>query len=258
MAPPKRSLYDILEVNRNEKPDAIAAAYKRRWQALQQAVGRNAADEDAANELKMLNEAYAIVSDRAQREAYDQRLLDAEQPRRAVEVADEPRSGNWMRWAVVAGAMLIAAYTYSSYRSTEVERLRLETERQKVAAEAEAVARRQQIQEAQLEAARERNETREEEQQRRELERFQESARRSAERNAAELRRDEERERREAERAKYAETRDQANQSRTEAYEEQRRLREAQARVERDKRLARELEYERTRSTPKAVAIPTN
>jgi len=65
----KRTLYDVLQVDKQASPEHIAAACRAQKEKL-----GTAADHDSQNELKLVQEAFAILSDPQQRSRYDQRL----------------------------------------------------------------------------------------------------------------------------------------------------------------------------------------
>jgi curved DNA-binding protein CbpA len=89
---PDRDLYHILQIDPAAEPEVVQAAFKRL--ALKYHPDRNASP-DAHARMQELNEAYAVISDPAQREAYDvlrreksntQRLAE-EQVRQQAEAA---------------------------------------------------------------------------------------------------------------------------------------------------------------------------
>jgi colicin import membrane protein len=65
------TLYDILEVSASASPESIRASYERLHEHHASLV---AGDDDAANRLVALREAYATLSDPALRQAYDRKL----------------------------------------------------------------------------------------------------------------------------------------------------------------------------------------
>ncbi|ADE11112.1 J domain-containing protein [Sideroxydans lithotrophicus] len=65
----KKTLYDILRVDNNASSERIDAAYLTQKKILQ-----NAADQESQNDLKLVQHAYLVLSDRGQRDKYDQSL----------------------------------------------------------------------------------------------------------------------------------------------------------------------------------------
>jgi DnaJ-class molecular chaperone len=65
----QKDYYEILEVNREASPKKIKEAY--RSLAFQYHPDRNGSSADALEHMKMINEAYAVLSDPAKRRRYD-------------------------------------------------------------------------------------------------------------------------------------------------------------------------------------------
>ncbi len=74
----KRSLYDVLEVHSKASPEIIAAAMAVVTERLQRSI--DAGELDAKSELAIAREAFAVLSDRQKRMAYDETLDQASGP----------------------------------------------------------------------------------------------------------------------------------------------------------------------------------
>jgi hypothetical protein len=101
----KRTLYQILGVEKDATADTIAAGYRARLEAAQAAA-------DAVTATMLVREAYQVLSNAPSRAAYDASLA-APAPsgvaRRGRAAAIEDDSGTaWMKWAV-GGAVVIVA-----------------------------------------------------------------------------------------------------------------------------------------------------
>lgn len=68
----KKTLYDVLQVSGKAEQEMIETAFRVRCEKLNDAV-----DSDAQNEMKLVRQAYAILSDPVKRAMYDQSILAA-------------------------------------------------------------------------------------------------------------------------------------------------------------------------------------
>lgn len=122
MAPPKKTLYDILGVSQDANAIDIGLAYEARQAQLQ---GGTSGDPSA---LALLHEAYEVLGDDARRAAYDASVLTARERAAAAEQAEpdlvieggeeEParrRRPAWM--ALAAGALVVVAMLLVFLRS---------------------------------------------------------------------------------------------------------------------------------------------
>jgi hypothetical protein len=101
----KRTLYQILGVEKDATADTIVAGYRARLEAAQAASGDAAAST-------LLREAYQVLSNAQTRAAYDASLtapapLGTVRRGRAAAIEDDPGAG-WMKWAI-GGAVIIVA-----------------------------------------------------------------------------------------------------------------------------------------------------
>jgi S1-C subfamily serine protease len=119
MASGKRSLYEILGIERDANNIDIGLAYERRRDALAKA----ASD---ASETALVQQAYEVLSNPKRRAAYDASLVTAEEKAAAASQAttdlvlepEEAPAPRKMIWAGVgAGLVVIAAAAYFTWRS---------------------------------------------------------------------------------------------------------------------------------------------
>lgn len=68
----KKTLYDVLQVSVKADPEMIETAFRLHSEKLD-----NAADPDAQNEMKLVRQAYTLLSDPLKRAMYDQSILAA-------------------------------------------------------------------------------------------------------------------------------------------------------------------------------------
>lgn len=89
--------YAILGVPPDASQDAIEAAYRHRTQELERDQGRSAG---AAAQLKLVNEAYRVLSDPQQRHSYD-RIRWVQEVERSVLYgkSQPPQAVRWLVWA---------------------------------------------------------------------------------------------------------------------------------------------------------------
>lgn len=156
-----QTLYDLLEVSQSASADAVGASYKRlhsRYSELATAGG----DDDAANRMVALREAFATLSDPARRQRYDDHLAF-----RASLIAAPAAAGrSWLKPLLIAAVVGLSAVGYQKYQAEQAQ-ARFEAERSIAAtrlAEAEAqqaaeeraaaeLARRQALREQAIERA---------------------------------------------------------------------------------------------------------
>lgn len=229
------SLYDILQVSPEASQDIIRTTYQRLAAAIRDD------QPDADMRRKALNEAFFTLSSPERRQRYDQRLNGSS----LVVYADAPATeGRPIIKYLVLGVVLIAAIVgYTRYNHTqemarlereriaaEQKRLELETRQAAIALQQEREQRNAELYQANAERAAER-------QQQLALERTRREADNTMRANAAA----DERARREAERQQQAAERQQQQAQQNE-------VRAAQQRLEREKALARQMEYENSRN----------
>jgi colicin import membrane protein len=123
------TLYDVLEVSQSATQESIVAAYQRFHAKFAELSG--AGNEDAANQLVAIREAYDTLSNPDRRQRYDAKLkfraAESEQTVSSVRPA--------FRFALLAVIIGASCVLYSKYQS-EQEMARLE--QQRIAAEAKA------------------------------------------------------------------------------------------------------------------------
>jgi S1-C subfamily serine protease len=112
----KKTLYEILEVAR----DASAEAIRQRYQEAvdRQGAGAASAGEDAENRLKFIKQAYAVLSDPAQRAHYDASLSKpppTAEPGYSDQLPSDPRWRHWLIGGTAAIVMLVVGSTVISY-----------------------------------------------------------------------------------------------------------------------------------------------
>lgn len=132
-----KSLYSILGVN----PDASSAQIETAYAELltQLADGPTApSDEQQRIRLIAVKEAYAVLSDPLKRQLYNQKLFAPEtlaRPEPASGPLKEIGAATWIKAAQVLGGLLIATLAVYSYHAKEQEKLRIQLELQRKAAE---------------------------------------------------------------------------------------------------------------------------
>jgi colicin import membrane protein len=109
------TLYDILEVSASASPESIRASYER---LHEHHASRVAGDDDAANRLIALREAYATLSDPALRQAYDRRLAMRAEIAAMPEAPQRPLVRT-LFMLLVAAACVAAAVKYQSGRQQQ-------------------------------------------------------------------------------------------------------------------------------------------
>lgn len=111
----KNTLYVVLGIDDQTSLEEMAAAYQMHEKRL-----KHAGDNDAQNELKLIRQAYAVLSDPARRAKYDLSLkLEATQRNKVIYYSDETRQGGngMLKLAVVCGLVLAAYLAYHYYQS---------------------------------------------------------------------------------------------------------------------------------------------
>jgi DnaJ-class molecular chaperone len=114
-----KTLYQLLGLPPNAKPEAIKEAYVKHAARLR--------DSGATGEAEVLKQAYEVLSDPRLRARYDQQAYAV-----GGEVADADPERHWLRsWkgALLAVAVLGVVFSAWSYNKREQTRIRLEHER---------------------------------------------------------------------------------------------------------------------------------
>jgi hypothetical protein len=151
--------YEALGVQRDAGPSIVKIAYEGKLKALAKA---GLADAERQAEERLLERAYATLSDDIKRERYDQQL--DQHLERQEEAA---RNAGGRGWIVAVVAVLIVAGSFGAYinnRNNARERIRLEEER--IARDRDEAKRQVEAEEAQRVAEREAAQFRAEQQER--------------------------------------------------------------------------------------------
>lgn len=112
----KKTLYDVLQVSSKAEPEMIETAFRIRSEKLGDAV-----DPDAQNELRLVRQAYEILSHPDKRAMYDQSLLSVIVRSRAVAYPDgmeeDEGGGNSsiLKWGVASVVALTALLIVLNY-----------------------------------------------------------------------------------------------------------------------------------------------
>ncbi len=108
----RSTLYEVLGVSEEASREEIAVAYQVRHDALHAASG-----PDSQADLKLLQEAHAILSDPVERMKYDQRLkAEAARNNRAVYYEEASGGSGWLVKAFLLVALAAGGYfAYSHY-----------------------------------------------------------------------------------------------------------------------------------------------
>lgn len=111
----KKTWYDILGVNSKAEPDAIESAFLERRNQLQ-----DKPDPDSRNELKLVQHAYEVLSNPAERAAYDQSILPAVSRKalyRSDGMIEEPEEpgANPLKLGILAGSLLLGLAIVLNY-----------------------------------------------------------------------------------------------------------------------------------------------
>jgi len=113
----KKTLYEILEVARDASTEAIRQSYQNAVD--RQGAGAGSTREDAENRLKFIKQAYAVLSDPAQRARYD---VSLSRPPPAAEAGygdplshSDPRWRHWLIGGTIAIVVLVVGTTVISY-----------------------------------------------------------------------------------------------------------------------------------------------
>ncbi len=110
------SHYETLRVERGASPERVRTAYRRLAQKFHP--DKHAAKRSAATDvMAVINQAYEVLSDPAQRAGYDQwlaaeeaRAASAGAPTAAVFVPDRFGWSGWLLWAIASVAVLTVGF----------------------------------------------------------------------------------------------------------------------------------------------------
>jgi DnaJ-class molecular chaperone len=127
------TLYDVLGISRNTNAAQIEQGYRSIMETL---AGDGKNFEQDMIRAKAIKEAYAILSSPSRRQAYDEKLKRKEQV--SYQVIEKPG----FPWVSIAVVMLLFAGAFGIYKhqaqKVELQRVTLEAEKAKTAAEAAA------------------------------------------------------------------------------------------------------------------------
>lgn len=250
----KNTLYDVLEVSSSASPEAIQAAFERLRAAHLADLDRGEGGPENVARFNLVKEAYQVLSSPQARASYDAKTLGDEDG--DVYLVEEASSRPWVKVAMVALVVIAGGFYLNANSNEKAAIARVEAEKQRIEAEAAAQQRKFDLladREEEYRLAREaRQQSLEERRQRAEQER----AMRDAERYAAQSERAERDAKRAAERAERDAQREEERKRREAEREARQQQYDAQRRIEQEKRIAREMEYERAAGGPKAGSIP--
>lgn len=113
----KKTLYDVLQIDEKASKDHIDAAY----QAQKERFG-NAFDHESQNELKLVQQAYVVLSDQKQRDKYDQGLkLQAAQNNSVIYYSNESSGGSSVTKFILIILIVTAGYLAYQHFNKPVE-----------------------------------------------------------------------------------------------------------------------------------------
>lgn len=73
----EKNYYDILEINKNASPEIVKKAYTTLAKKYHPDLQENELKKDSEEKLKLINEAYEVLSDEEKRKEYDAKLFEA-------------------------------------------------------------------------------------------------------------------------------------------------------------------------------------
>jgi curved DNA-binding protein CbpA len=145
------TLYDVLGLGKHATDQQIEAGYQAQLDALKQGASRGSPDEDI-NQLKVIKEAYSILSSPQRRQAYDAKLCGAGRVPYTVMEAESPSSRKYLAILALVVAVLGGFFYKAHLDKAKREQAVLEAAKAQADAEkAELVAKEE---EAKLERAR--------------------------------------------------------------------------------------------------------
>lgn len=86
-----KNYYEILEVDRNASQEVIEKAYKALAKKYHPDLQQGAMKAQNAEKMKIINEAYDILSDSAKREQYNEQLKDEEIQNQGISIEEQER-----------------------------------------------------------------------------------------------------------------------------------------------------------------------
>ncbi len=86
-----RNYYEILEVDKNASQEVIEKAYKALAKKYHPDLQQGAKKQEYAEKMKIINEAYDVLSDNSKREQYNQRLQNEQMKNEAISREEQER-----------------------------------------------------------------------------------------------------------------------------------------------------------------------
>jgi curved DNA-binding protein CbpA len=102
----KNTLYDVLGITDKAPPEEVMEAYHALKEELQ-----DAADPESQNRMKLVRQAYVILSDPMQREKYDQSIkFDALKSNTVIQYEPRDEGSGWAMKLLLAAAIVAVGY----------------------------------------------------------------------------------------------------------------------------------------------------
>lgn len=86
-----KNYYEILEVDRNASQEVLEKAYRALAKKYHPDLQQGAMKEQYAEKMKIINEAYEILSDSAKREQYNEKLKNEELQNQGISIEEQER-----------------------------------------------------------------------------------------------------------------------------------------------------------------------
>ena len=86
-----KNYYEILEVDRNASQEVIEKAYRALAKKYHPDLQQGAMKEQSAEKMKIINEAYDVLSDSAKREQYNEKLKNEEIQNQGISIEEQER-----------------------------------------------------------------------------------------------------------------------------------------------------------------------
>lgn len=138
--PPRKTLYDILQIAPNASQEVVKAAYDKVVQLIEQERTSFSSD-DTENRLKAAKEAFRVLGDPQARSLYDQRLAPKDDEPDAAPVEPPSKTNRWIAIALLTLAGLgyynIHLSNQRAAVAAEAARAQAEAEKERLAAEQE-------------------------------------------------------------------------------------------------------------------------
>lgn len=86
-----KNYYEILEVDKNASQEVIEKAYRALAKKYHPDLQQGAMKQQSAEKMKLINEAYDVLSDRAKREQYNEQLKQEEMQNQGISIEEQER-----------------------------------------------------------------------------------------------------------------------------------------------------------------------